>query len=252
MKRKFLYPLVFIVVIAIIVSIIYIHGKNNSKAEITALNNSAVKENNLSSITNNSSDAKDNNIAVNSISNNTAVNNAANTSAGTNNTSSAANNASGSSGNTSNSSQNNTSGGTNNDGIGNSSTANSNNSVSKNKTYESYFGTWKITKKIKTTPIYGMSEKEIQEYTGKSIILSKDIFQDTYGSVQKPKYVISTVSGDDFYNGIKIKLSDIGVTDNSIEKITIYNPEGKIYNEIYLNDNSIIYFQDGVFFQTQR
>lgn len=235
MRKNFLIGLIIVVAILVAGSIAYIHGKNSSLASLqnntnSITNNSAVLENNTANSTNNSSSA----------SNNSATGNYSST----NNSSSM---------NSNNSNVNNGSASSSNSSSANMNAANGTNSTGNAKGYEAYFGQWNITKSVGTLPIYAMSEEDIKGYVGKKITISKNEFADTNGLVQSPRYEVKTVSGSEFFNENKIKLSAIGVNGNSITELTIYSPEGKAYNKIYLLDNNtIIYLWNGVFFQAEK
>ncbi|AGK95821.1 hypothetical protein [Clostridium pasteurianum] len=235
MKKNFLIGVIIAAVILAAGSIAYIHGKNSSLAASqnntnSTTNNSSVLENN----TNNSSSASNNSSTGTGTSNSSSINN----SNSTNSNSSNVNNGAASSNNSSSANMN---------------SANSTNNNANVKGYEAYFGQWKITKSVGTVPIYAMSEDDIKSYIGKTITISKNQFADTNGSVQSPRYEVKTVSGSEFFDESKTKLSAIEVNGDSIRELTIYNPEGKAYNMIYLLDNNtIIYLWDGVFFQGEK
>lgn len=248
MKKKLLFGIVIVFVVGF--SVVYLHNKNTSTAKS---NGSALDSSKINNVANNSSSSEGN--TSNSVNDNSvSSSNSGNTVTG-NNTSSnnSTNNEQASSAQNSNnsSSSSNTSSGTNaNNSISNNTSASGNN---ESKDYTSYFGNWRITKSIGTLPIYALSKEDIAGYSGKVISLSKDRFTDTNGSVQKPKYVESTVSDTQFFDENRIHLSSIGVGADSIKKVVVYNPEGKPYNEIYLKDSkTMIYMWDGVFFQVEK
>lgn len=250
MKKNFLIGVIVVVVILAAGSIAYIHGKNSSLASAqnntnSIANNSSVLENNTTNLENNT---------TNSANNSSSASNNSSTGTGTGNYSSK-NNSNSTNSNSSN--VNNGAASSNNSSSSNTNAANSTNNTANNtgnaKGYEAYFGQWKITKSVGTVPIYAMSKDDIKSYIGKTITISKNQFADTNGSVQSPRYEVKTVSGSEFFDGSKTKLSAIGVNGDSIRELTIYNPEGKAYNMIYLLDNNtIIYLWDGVFFQGEK
>lgn len=241
MKKNFLIGVIVVIVILAAGSIAYIHGKNSSLTSAqnntnSVANNSSVLENNTTNSANNSSSASNN------------------SSTGTGNYSSKNNS---NSVNPNSSNVNNGAASSNNSSSANMNAANSTNNTANNtgnaKGYEAYFGKWKITKSVGTLHIYAMSNDDIKSYIGKTITISKNEFADTNGSVQSPRYEVKTVSGSEFFDETKIKLNAIGVNGDSIRELTIYNPEGKVYNMIYLLDNNtIVYLWDGVFFQGEK
>lgn len=243
MRKNFLIGVIIVVVILAAGSIAYIHGKNRSLASSqnntnSIANNSSVLENNTTNSTNNSSSASNNS------STGTGNYSSTNSSNSANSNSSNVNNGAASSNNSSSSNMN---------AANSNSTNNAANNTGNAKGYEAYFGQWKITKSVGTVPIYAMSKDDIKSYIGKTITISNNQFADTNGSVQSPRYEVKTVSGSEFFDESKTKLSAIGVNGDSIRELTIYNPEGKAYNMIYLLDNNtIIYLWDGVFFQGEK
>lgn len=207
----------------------------------------ASDDNKVNTNTSNLTDSQNND--GNSTNNTTATlqNNSTNTNG---NTSSSSNNNKTS--NASNSTSSNSSNATNSAAENTSNAASSENNTNA-KDYTAYFGEWRIVKSIGTLPIYAMSKEDIDKYIGKKIALSKSKFTDVNGTVQSPKYEEKTVPDSDFFDENRRQLSYIGVTGNSTKKLVIYDPNGNIYNQIYLiNSKSIVFLWDGVFFELQK
>lgn len=132
------------------------------------------------------------------------------------------------------------------------------NSASSNKSSKSYFGTWVVSKKIATTPVYAMSEDKIKEYIGKELYLSEKKVSFDKENLVNPTFEETTLSDSDFASENKTSLKNIGINSPSIKKVDVIQNANSNWtsffgNSFYVKDaNTLITLWDGVFFELNK
>ena len=113
-----------------------------------------------------------------------------------------------------------------------------------------YYGTWKISEVIGSTPLNTNSTAPLN----KTINISKDSYSNnSFGvNIKKPIYNIAKVSSEDFCRGFKMSsLKGTGLNNGPVTALDISSPDknNPQFDEVYLQDGSIIYLEGGMFFK---
>lgn len=126
------------------------------------------------------------------------------------------------------------------------------NKETKSNSYESYFGTWKVTKYY-MPGINALSMEEAKGYIGKVCEYSEDTFTSDGAVTYQPDYQEFEETSDDFltnYGGIT--LSSIGITADSVKWVNINNSFDFGSSFYVKDDNTILISMDGVFFEAVK
>lgn len=123
---------------------------------------------------------------------------------------------------------------------------------------KSYFGTWVVSKKIATTPVYAMSEDKIKSYIGKELYLTEKKVSFDKENLVNPTFEETTLSDNDFNSENKVSLKTIGVSSPSVKRVDVIQNANSNWTSFFGNtfyvkdDNTLITLWDGVFFELNR
>jgi hypothetical protein len=130
----------------------------------------------------------------------------------------------------------------------NNSSQNSANETSKDQ--KSFYGDWQIKKMAGYARITTGGDESL---IGLKITLSKDLATLGNKFYDNPKYEITNKTKNEVANSFKTNLSDIGVNDNSIDKLDVLNKEDTDGMTFFIKDNNtLIYYLDGTYYETIR
>ena len=136
-----------------------------------------------------------------------------------------------------------------------------NNAVKANQSVpkESYYGDWVIKKEVFYGPVGTYSNDAIKKMLGKKLSYSSESAVYETNTCEKPFYQKTIVSQADFQINNKVKLSDLGITNNSVAQVIVYTDSSykNIWNQIgcefYIKDpNTLIMLDGGVYFELDR
>lgn len=123
----------------------------------------------------------------------------------------------------------------------------------------SYYGWWKITRKVATGKIYALSDEEAKTYIGKRVFYSKKIAKDWGGTCINPIYKKMTETREYVYQYGKLDLKDIGINEEKVTSVEILpskkSEQCSIFygNGFYIKDeDTIIIGIDGVMFEMKK
>ena len=125
-----------------------------------------------------------------------------------------------------------------------------NNKASSVDEMQDYYGTWVISEVIGYTRISADDKSPLN----KTLVLSKNSYtNNSFGfTIENPRYLIANISKDSFCNSYRLdSLKGTGLTGNTIKALDINsstNPNSD-FDELYIQNGSLIYLQDGVFFR---
>lgn len=122
-----------------------------------------------------------------------------------------------------------------------------------------FYGKWEIKKQIAFGPVSIYSNEDIKKMIGKKLNYSDVKAVIETNICETPYYKKLTISQTDFETSNKIKLSSLGITNNSIDQITVYisSSSKEIWDSIgcifYVKDqNTLVLFDGGVYFELDR
>ena len=127
-----------------------------------------------------------------------------------------------------------------------------------NTSSKSYFGTWVVSKKIATTPVYAMSEDKIKSYIGKELYLAEKKVSFDKENLVNPTFEETTLSDSNFNSENKVSLKTIGISSPSVKKVDVIQNANSNWTSFFGNtfyvkdDNTLIALWDGVFFELNR
>jgi hypothetical protein len=127
-----------------------------------------------------------------------------------------------------------------------------------NTSSKSYLGTWVVSKKIATTPVYAMSEDKIKSYIGKELYLTEKKVSFDKENLVNPTFEETTLSDSDFISENKVSLKTIGISLPSVKKVDVIQNVNSNWtsffgNTFYVKDNNtLITLWDGVFFELNK
>lgn len=115
-----------------------------------------------------------------------------------------------------------------------------------------YYGTWKVTSCAGTTPVYALSQEEIDARVQTTVVYAGNSYtwngEDTWIS----GYDTAQKTADEFQEEYRIPLSSLGVQAYKIIEVTA-DPGGDFGDTFFVVDNdTLLIFQDGVFFTAER
>lgn len=124
--------------------------------------------------------------------------------------------------------------------------------TSPNNTLLPISGEWKIYK-YKQSEISSMTDKDAENFIGKSAAFDETVAILVEDSCTNPTYKIKNVNADDYaLYQYKVKPEYIDIQDNKIQVVTVTSGN-QFFNEfIKTNDNHIIAYIDGVFFYLEK
>lgn len=123
---------------------------------------------------------------------------------------------------------------------------------------KSYFGTWVVSKKIATTPVYAMSEDKIKFYIGKELYLTEKKVSFDKENLVNPTFEETTLSDNDFNSENKVSLKTIGISSPSVKRVDVIQNVNSNWASFFGNtfyvkdDNTLITLWDGIFFELNR
>lgn len=127
-----------------------------------------------------------------------------------------------------------------------------------NTSSKSYFGTWFVSKKIATTPVYAMSEDKIKSYIGKELYLTEKKVSFDKENLVNPTFEETALSDNDFNSENKVSLKTIGISSPSVKKVDVIQNANSNWTSFFGNtfyikdDNTLITLWDGIFFELNR
>lgn len=121
----------------------------------------------------------------------------------------------------------------------------------KSSKYSVFYGDWQIKNPIASGPISAdINESEV---TGKKITLSEKAACVGDATYTSPSYSVTTESKENLEKDYRMSLSDLGITKDSISKITVKDQNGTTRIVFLMkDDNTLIYCNDGVFFEVKK
>lgn len=117
-----------------------------------------------------------------------------------------------------------------------------------------YFGTWIIQKEVPTPNVNSLSLEQINGYLGQKITVGAKQIVTGQGTIKNPVYKQTVLTNDDMYVNWRIRLSDLGVTDDTVTEIDVANYRHETENGlgagfILTEDNRLYTNIGGVFFE---
>lgn len=115
-----------------------------------------------------------------------------------------------------------------------------------------YYGTWKITGCAGTTPVYALSNEEIDAKTGTTVSYKGNWYVWNGEETWIPEYNIAQKTADSFREDYRVALSDLGVQTDKIVEVTADLGEGFGNHFFVVDKDTLLIFWDGVFFTAER
>lgn len=118
---------------------------------------------------------------------------------------------------------------------------------------EDFYGSWKIVSKAGTSAAYALSEDEINALIGSTITYGSDVYKNGDSEIAITGYEQKTETADDLYNDFRVQLTDLGVTAETIQSVTV-NAEGDFVGSTFfpVDSDTLLIYYEGVFFNATR
>lgn len=115
-----------------------------------------------------------------------------------------------------------------------------------------YYGIWEVTDCAGTTPVYALSEEEIDERVGTTVVYAANFYAWEGEELWIPGYVTAQKTADTFREEFGVSLSELGVQADSIIEVTA--DSGTMFGDhlFVVDHDTILLCQDGVFFTAKR
>lgn len=115
-----------------------------------------------------------------------------------------------------------------------------------------YYGTWKIAGCAGTTPIYALSNEEIDAKTGTTVRYTGNWYTWNGEETWIPGYNVARKTAEEFQEDFRIALSGLGVQADKVVEVTADSGEGFGNHFFVVDKDTLLIFWDGVFFTAER
>ncbi len=116
-----------------------------------------------------------------------------------------------------------------------------------------FYGTWEVKSRIGTSAAYALSEDEMNGLIGIMVTYGSDVYKNGIAEIDISGYEEEKETSDQFYKNFGIHLTDIGITENTVDNVFV-GAEGEFFGaNFYIKDlNTLVIYYEGVFFEAIR
>ena len=120
-----------------------------------------------------------------------------------------------------------------------------------------YYGTWIIKKYMPTSNVSSLSEKNINDYIGKKIVVDENQIVTNKGTIKNPIFEEKTLTETDFFNDWRVKFSNLEIIGDTVTQVKVSNYKNEtgdgIGSELIFTKNNKTYTNiGGCFFELGR